>query len=271
MSGFVPWTPSGIRELIAVPGTGDDKYSRGVLGVVTGSDDYPGAAVLGVDAALHTGVGMVRYLGPTRVAPLVVSRRPEVVTVDGRVQAWLIGSGMEAGSREPLTESRIATALGSGDPVVLDAGAMGLAGESLGPVVITPHRGELARLLGVDVAEISTDPESWVERAAKEYGATVILKGHTTLICGAGGKFSITAPTTWLATAGTGDALAGVLGAFVASHAADVIKDDALMSHLAAAAVFVHGRAGQFAGAGGPFTVLDLNAALPAVIAGLLK
>ena len=63
MSTFTHWTPSDAARFIAVPASDDDKYSRGVLGVVTGSAAYPGAAVLGVEAALHTGVGMVRYLG----------------------------------------------------------------------------------------------------------------------------------------------------------------------------------------------------------------
>src|SRR5690606_26016571 len=88
--GFREWMAADARDWIAVPGPGDDKYSRGVLGVITGSHRYPGAAVIGVDAALHTGVGMLRYLGP---APdLVLARRPEAVTAEGRVDAWLLGS-----------------------------------------------------------------------------------------------------------------------------------------------------------------------------------
>ncbi|WP_455132161.1 hypothetical protein [Microbacterium aurum] len=66
----------------------DDKYSRGVVGLRTGSDAYPGAAVR---------VGMVRYLGPERPRALVLHRRPETVTADGRVQAWVIGSGTTPG------------------------------------------------------------------------------------------------------------------------------------------------------------------------------
>jgi len=88
---YSTWTAEDAAALVAVPGDGDDKYTRGVLGVITGSTLYPGAAVLGVEAALRTGVGMVRYLGPERPSSLVLSRRPEVVTADGRVQAWLIG------------------------------------------------------------------------------------------------------------------------------------------------------------------------------------
>lgn len=271
MSGHVEWTPAEARNFIAVPREGDDKYSRGVLGVITGSDDYPGAAVLGVDAALHTGVGMIRYLGPERPSALVLARRPETVTIDGRVQAWLLGSGMEDTGRDPLTQARIVTALESGHPVVVDAGALDSAADSAGPVVMTPHHGELARSLHVDVAEVSAEPEVWANRAAESFGATVVLKGHTTLVCGAHGNYRITSPTTWLATAGTGDSLAGIIGALVATHSSAVSNDDGCMARLAATAVLVHGYAALKAGAGGPFTVLDLNSAIPAVIADLLK
>jgi len=68
MSDYLPWGADETKSQIAVPQPEDDKYSRGVLGVVTGSTMYPGAAVLGVEAALRTGVGMVRYLGPERAS-----------------------------------------------------------------------------------------------------------------------------------------------------------------------------------------------------------
>src|SRR3954468_6457578 len=95
--------PDDAAAWIAVPGPDDDKYSRGVLGVVTGSPRYPGAAALGVDAALPAGVGMVRYLGAGRPTRLVLQHRPEAVTADGRVQAWLLGSGQDPGERDELT------------------------------------------------------------------------------------------------------------------------------------------------------------------------
>lgn len=269
MSGYTVWTPGDAREVVAVPREWDDKYSHGVLGVVTGSDEYPGAAVLGVDAALHTGVGMVRYLGPDRPTALVLARRPEAVTVDGRVQAWLLGSGMDESPGDTLTAARLATALSSGHPLVLDAGAIDAAGGAAGPVVVTPHQGELARLLRADLAEVAASPQLWARRAADSLGLTVVLKGHTTWICGVGGSLSVEAPTTWLATAGSGDALAGILGALVATHAKAVAEDVAILTRLAATAVLLHGLAGARAGGGGPFTVLDLNARLPEVIAAL--
>lgn len=270
MTAYTPWSAAQARGWIAVPRPWDDKYSRGVLGVITGSPDYPGAAALGVDAALHTGVGMVRYLGPERAAALVLARRPEAVTVDGRVQAWLLGSGMGEATDDTLVSARMWTALESGHPMVLDAGAVGLSADAAGPTVLTPHYGELAKALGADVAEVAAEPQNWADRAARSLDATVVLKGHTTWIAGPGGRFSVEAPTTWLATAGTGDALAGILGALLATHAKAIAEDESVMTRLAATAVALHGLAAERAGGGGPFTVLDLNAALPAVIAALV-
>ena len=270
MTDFARWTDADAAAWIAVPGQDDDKYSRGVLGVVTGSTRYPGAAVLTVEAALHTGVGMLRYLGPERPTDLVLARRPEAVTADGRVQAWLLGSGIDVDDTDPVIVERMAAAVTSGVPCVLDAGALHLHTRSTGPVVLTPHAGELARLLGVDRAAVAADPPGFAVRAAAELDATVLLKGHTTFVAGPGVTLSTQSAPTWLATAGAGDALAGILGALVATHADQIAADPTALARLAATAAHVHGLAADQASAGGPFTVLDLCAAVPAVLARLL-
>jgi hydroxyethylthiazole kinase-like uncharacterized protein yjeF len=257
-------------ELIAVPLEGDDKYSRGVLGVMTGSAQYPGAAVLGVEAALRTGVGMVRYVGPEPAKQLVLARRPEAVSGMGRVQAWLVGSGTDPASRTEDETRLLREALGQGLPAVLDAGALGLVREATGPVVVTPHYGELSKLLGADKDDIAADPAAWASRAAKELGVTVLLKGFVTHVAGDGVLLKARSATPWLATAGSGDALGGVLGALLATHADEIAGDPALLPRLAAAAAVIHGMAGDRASAGGPVTVLDLAEALPATIAHLL-
>lgn len=256
MSPFTAWTEDAAAARIAVPGEHDDKYSRGVLGVITGSAMYPGAAVLGVEAAAHTGIGMIRYLGEAR--DLVLQRRPEVVTADGRVQAWLLGSGMES------PDERVRKAVAQEVPVVLDGGALALHSAAAGPVVVTPHHGELAKLLGVERSEVSADPAGFARRTADELGVTVLLKGHTTYAAGPGVSLSVTHAPTWLATAGAGDALAGILGALVATNRS------APLAELAATAALVHGLAAERASGGGPLTILGLCAALPATIAGLL-
>ncbi|TAL41873.1 MAG: NAD(P)H-hydrate dehydratase [Salinibacterium sp.] len=260
MADFTEWTPRDAAANIAVPAPHDDKYSRGVLGVITGSERYPGAAVLGVEAALRTGVGMVRYLGPA--ADFVLERRPEAVTVDGEVQAWLIGSGMDDSDSD-----RASAALAQNVPVVLDGGLIPLLSRARGPVVITPHHGELARLLGVERAEISGDPGQWARASADQLGVTVLLKGHTSYIAGPGVSLSTSLAPTWLATAGAGDALAGILGALVATHR---VNDSGELARLAATATVIHGLAAERASGGGPFTVLDLAEAIPAAITTIL-
>ena len=271
MTDFTPFTADDAAAQIAVPVESDDKYSRGVLGVITGSDRYPGAAVLGVDAALHTGVGMVRYLGAGHVSTMVLQRRPEAVAGEGRVQAWLIGSGMDHADRDEATRARTALAVAQALPTVLDGGALDLHESAEGPVVITPHYGELARVLGVQKSDIAADPATWALRAAERLGVTVLLKGHSSHIAGPGIALVASSAPTWLATAGAGDALAGILGALVATHSEAVASDPQQLARLAAAACVIHGLAAQTASGGGPFTILDLIARVPGTIAGLLS
>ena len=265
------FTAEEAAELIAVPTEGDDKYSRGVLGVMTGSAQYPGAAVLGVEAALRTGVGMVRYVGPEAATQLVLARRPEAVSGMGRVQAWLVGSGMDAGSRTDDETAQLREALGQGLPAVIDAGALDLLTAATGPVVVTPHYGELSKLLGVEKADIAADPAAFASRAAEELGVTVLLKGFVTHVAARGVLLRARSAPPWLATAGSGDALGGILGALTATHSDRISDDPTLLPRLAAAAAVLHGMAGSRASAGGPVTVLDLALALPPTIAELVR
>lgn len=260
---------------IAVPSADSDKYSRGVLGVVTGSAKYPGAAVLGVEAASRTGVGMVRYLGPERPTALVLARRPEVVTADGRVQAWLFGSGTEPGG-DPEERARLVARLDQRLPTVLDAGALDLVPEAKGPTVVTPHFGELVPVLaavGIDASkdDVAAEPERWAVRAAAATGVTVLLKGATTCIADASGlRFAVRAGEPWLATAGSGDVLGGILGALLATHGPALGDDPTGLADLAAAAAWIHGEAGRVASGGGPVQALDIAEAVPAVVRRLL-
>jgi NAD(P)H-hydrate repair Nnr-like enzyme with NAD(P)H-hydrate dehydratase domain len=293
------WGLRDAAKFIRVPSVTDDKYRHGVLGVVTGSKLYSGAAVLGVEAAHRTGIGMVRYLGPGSAQQLVLARRPEVVTVPGQVQAWLIGSGMDASQRTAPELARLRLVLDSGQPVVVDAGALDLATSAAGPVVITPHARELARLLlahaKADAAlslptaseaaladVIAADPASWSERAADALGVAILLKGNITHVSspaqahGARFHVQIPAPTTWLATAGSGDVLAGILGALLATSAASAVGQLRAsgtlerLAQLAATAAFLHGSAAELTSAGGPIAALDIAEAVPAAIVAIL-
>lgn len=267
------WTAADAGRVLRRPTASDDKYSRGVLGVRTGSDAYPGAAVLGVEAAWRSGLGMVRYLGPERPTALVLARRPETVAVEGRVQAWLIGSGTDASHRGPHETEALRGILHDTDPVVVDAGALELGAEGTAPRILTPHDREHARLRSaLGLAAVGRDRAAAARETADATGAVVLLKGSTTLAVAPGAEvIEVSAGTPWLATAGTGDVLAGAIGALVAAAVADGRGTDASsLAALAASGAWLHGHAGRLASAargGGPVTALDVAEALPRAVA----
>ena len=260
---------------LRTPGAEDDKRSMGVLGVATGSERYPGAAVLGVEAAWRTGIGTVRLWAPRRVQDLVLARRPETVCHDldeapAGVDAWLMGSGQDARERDPALRSLLVEVLGSGAPCVVDAGALDLVGRHAGPVVVTPHARELARMrtaLGLDG---DGEPERAVAAAqvARAIAAVVVAKGTPTLVVDADGSTTaVEPPTHRLATAGTGDVLAGILGA-VAAGSARAAADAGALASMAVQAVRLHGEAAALAAVGGrPITALDVARSLPDAVA----
>ncbi len=268
------WAASDVAELLREPTAADDKYSRGVLGVRTGSDAYPGAAVLGVEAAWRTGIGMVRYVGPRRAADLVLHRRPETVASEGRVQAWLIGSGTDADSRSDDETAALRRLLSGSLPVIVDAGALDLAPGATAPVVVTPHAREHERLRAVlGLASSPSDRRAAAQETASALGGCVVLKGSETVVATPDG-WAVTVPVAspWLATAGTGDVLAGVIGAVVAGGAASGEVGGERLGRLAAAGAWLHGRAAALAveeAGGGPVTALDVAASLPRVVASV--
>ena len=267
------WGAADAARHIRVPGPEDNKYTHGVLGVVTGSEKYPGAAVLGVEAAHRTGIGMVRFLGEKGPVDLVLARRPETVTVSGAVDAWLVGSGMESTPHLNPELPELAHAVLGFQPVVVDAGGLGFLGHVTAPAIITPHEGELERLVPQDGAT----REEWVATAADQLGVVVVLKGHETLIATpeepTGGRFlvKVTSPTSWLATAGTGDVLAGIIAALVATHSVKRLPSLQELAEFAATGVFLHGRAAEQASEVGPFPALEVANAVSSVVAELIS
>lgn len=251
--------PSDVKALLPTPGHEAHKYSRGVVGVLAGSTQYTGAAVLAVYGALGGPVGMVRYLGPDEPTALVRQHFPEVVG-DGRVQAWTIGSGL---GDERADEVR--NALQGGLPAIVDADGLRYLPERCdGPVLLTPHAGELARLLGVDREDVEKRRLHHACEAAKRWNATVLLKGSATVIAGPDGRIRVnTASTSWLATAGSGDVLAGLCGSLLASG----------LSPFDAGSVgaYLHGTAGQLAADGGPVTAQAVAHALPDAVRHVLS
>ena len=247
--------PERLSYLLHEPQSGDDKYSRGVLGFVTGSERFPGAAVLGGTAAMRTGVGMVRHVAPTSVTNLLLEARPEVVAGFGRAQAWVLGSGVPVDDEVQIANIREAAS--QSGPLIIDAGALELVDYStLEPqtCILTPHAGELARLLDHFGKHLDLDYEAVVAAAAIT-NQVVMLKGNTTLIADPLGEVRAVGPnSTALATAGTGDVLAGILGALLAANA----EGELYLLDVAELAVLIHSEAATRAADAGPVVALDV-------------
>lgn len=273
-----------VAALWPVPGPRDDKYRRGVLGVVAGGEGYTGAAALSVTAAVCAGAGMVRYVGPPTPTSLVRSLAPEAVlgmpAGGQRVQAWLVGPGLDPDDATPEGAQQVANAreaLASGLPAVVDAGGLALLdGPRHGAgaqTLLTPHAGELARLLSrlegaqVPRSAVEADPVGHARRAAAALHATVLLKGHTTYVVpppvsGLPVRAQADAPA-WLGTAGSGDVLAGLAGTLL-SAGLDPLAAGSL-------AALVHGLAGDAANPGGPVRALEVAHAIGPCVAELLR
>jgi hydroxyethylthiazole kinase-like uncharacterized protein yjeF len=254
-----------IRELLPRPGAESDKYRRGVLGLLAGSDRFTGAVLLATGGAVRGGAGMVRVVTADVAAGLVRQAWPEtVITVHpdggdwdllgsvGRVQAWVAGPGMGTGQD---AVARLAAVLGTDLPALVDADGLTILSQvkgllpRLAPTLITPHAGELARLLGTDAASVEARRLEHARRAASELGVTVLLKGSTTVIAPPdGGEPVLVNPTgtPWLATAGSGDVLSGLAGALLAQGLPP--------AQAGLAAAYLHGMAGRLAAAGLPQT-----------------
>lgn len=277
---WTTWTAAQAKACIRIPKAQDHKYSRGVLGVVTGSRQYPGAAVLSTSAALATGLGMLRYYPAAQLAAMVLQRSPEVVIAPGTVNAWLLGSGVPAPGGLSIgnwmRHRQIQLAHQQLVPTVLDAGALYLAGTLQAPTLITPHAGELATLLkahgvAASAQSITDDPQAWAVRAQQLLGITVLLKGSRTVVAGPGIAITLPLATPWLATAGTGDVLAGMVGALVACRHAEIQAHPALMAHLAATAAYLHASAAALASNGAPLTATTLIDAIGQALRNTLE
>jgi ADP-dependent NAD(P)H-hydrate dehydratase / NAD(P)H-hydrate epimerase len=247
--------PVDVAALMPAPGPFDHKYTRGVVGVRARSRTYPGAAVLCTSGAVSGLAGMVRYAGSAGDA--VRARHPEIVVNDGRVQAWVVGSGGDTDAEQAL-----ANALEDGVPTVVDADALMHVGRGPRGLVLTPHAGELARMLGVEREQVEAGQLQFARRAAQEYDAVVLLKGRHSLVARPDGRVRVTTSgVSWLAVAGAGDVLAGVVGSLLA---AGLDPWDA-----ASVGSWLHGAGAALASGGGPLTATGVADAIPVVVRGL--
>ncbi|MFI6811640.1 NAD(P)H-hydrate dehydratase [Nonomuraea sp. NPDC050328] len=259
-------TGADVADLLPSPGVESDKYRRGVVGIAAGSDAYTGAAVLAVGGALRAGAGMVRYVGREAPVAQVRAHWPEAVITElerpaldgvGRVQAWVLGPGL---GTDEWAHELAARVLASDVPVLIDADAISLVARDRSlllrsaPVLLTPHAGELGRLLRVAREPIEAARLEHARRAAAELGATVLLKGSTTVVAEEERPARVnTTGSAWLATGGTGDVLSGIGGALLAQGLS--------CYDAGSCAAYLHGRAARLAG--GPLTASDVAAAIP--------
>ena len=177
----------------------------------------------------------------------------------GRVQAWVVGPG----AGDDVGE-RLAECLEDDVPLVVDAGALEHLPAALRvPALLTPHAGELARLLDVEREEVEADPLSHAQDAAQRWHATVLLKGARTVVVAPDARAAVNlSGTPWLGTAGSGDVLAGLAASSVACG---LDPFDAGRT-----AAFLHGAAAVRANPGGPVTASQVAAALPGTVAAFL-
>ncbi|MCQ0024120.1 NAD(P)H-hydrate dehydratase, partial [Streptomyces somaliensis DSM 40738] len=279
LGGLLPAVPelealqhADVARLLPVPAAESDKYRRGVVGVVAGSARYPGAAVLAVAGALRGGAGAVRYVGPAGGA--VLARYPEALVhagppgEAGRVQAWVLGPGL---ADTPGAEDVLASDV----PVLVDADGLRLLDPAAvrartAPTVLTPHAGEAAALLGTGRGDVEARRLEAVRELAGRYGATVLLKGSTTLVADPGAEVPVRVNATgtpWLATAGSGDVLSGLTGSLLAAGLAprDAASAGAYLHGLAArrAASGACGEGAAPVAAAAPLTAHEVAEALP--------
>ena len=295
MSGPAPVTPELLRTMpLPRHREGDDKDGRGRVLVVAGSVEVPGAALLSGIGALRAGAGKLQIATCRSVALHLAVAAPEarVFGLDetpgggisaeeadslaaraGRCDALLLGPGMMDGDGEAsrLT-TRLLERMEAGPGVVLDAAALPDLGDGeavlrrhAGRVVLTPHAGEMAKLLGASKDEVEADPLGAARRAADALGAVVAMKGGCTFVVDPQGRaWSCDLGQVGLATSGSGDTLAGVIAGLVARGAAP--------AEATIWGVFLHGEAGaRLARARGPvgFLARELPAEIPAIMAEL--
>ena len=295
--------PQSAREFLFTPSADEDKYRRGVVGVVAGSDTYPGAGLLTTLAASNTGVGLVRLNSTRRLEDLVLHYAPGVVTVGGRIQSGVIGPGCTNERYEDCRELA-QFCIDSKLPLVIDAGALDLVkglrdyadahSRSLSRTILTPHHGEAARLLTqfghpLSRADVDADPTASAKELASLTGAIILLKSSTT-VCSylhhdQGSRtqeiFSIPQETPWAGVAGSGDVLAGTVAGIAAGFQARAERrqgnpsiSEAECTTLASLGAWVHAQAALRASVGSegkarPIQAIDIARALPEIIGGL--
>lgn len=230
------------RPLLGPPRADDHKYRRGLIIVVAGA--MPGAALLSTGAAQRSGAGYVMLATNERIAggALALVNRPIAEALaDSRISAIVIGPGLGIST---AAQGTIAAALATDHPLVIDADGLALVtaeiiAQRTSATILTPHEGEFTRLFGL----LAGSKIDRARAASQRSGSVVVYKGADTVVAAPDGRISINAGASpWLASAGTGDVLAGICGTML-GHGLEPFA-------AACAAVWLHSAAARNAGAG---------------------
>ena len=222
---------------------------------------------------------MVRFYSSSGLAHLVLHESPEVVVQPGAVTTWLAGSGIVEDRFDDYTtwlrHRWFKVIERQSVPTVLDAGALGLAGKLSQPTLITPHAGELSRILkrlgtNVSADEISDYPIEWASEVANQLDVTVLLKGSKSVVVNSEIQIQLPAATPWLATAGSGDVLGGIIGAIAASNEIEILNSDSRFAEIAASASFIHDQSARLASKGGPISASSIITRIPEAVRKIL-
>ena len=232
------------------------KGDYGHVAVIGGAEGMTGAPILCGTAALRSGAGLVSLGVPVLVHPIIDRKAPPELMVRPMPKAlpWLlekadvlvVGPGLGRGPAQKTLVRRLLVK--AKQPMVIDADAIiALKGlpklarpAGAGQAVLTPHPGELAALLGTSIKQVQANRKQIALNTAKKLGAVIVLKGHRSVIASPSGRVRINQTgNPGMATAGTGDVLAGVIAALIGQGLG--------VFDAAVAAVYVHGLAGDLA------------------------
>lgn len=296
--GALRWAgPEEFRELPLIRAVDSHKGTFGHVVVIGGSQGKSGAAILGGQAALRAGAGLVTVVAPETVLSTIAASQPELMTeaLEATSEGTVASRNIKSGRFLKLLEGKDAIAIGPGlgtapetqefvreayreapMPIVLDADGLNafvgradsLAQRKSAHVVITPHPGEMGRLLGVPTAKIQQDRQAAATNAARRWNVFVVLKGFHSLVVSPSGQILVnTSGNAGLAKGGTGDVLTGVLAAMTTQFG----TDDWL--RVLALGVYLHGSAAELLAEDGELSGMlagDVGRAIPFARAKLI-
>ncbi len=247
--------PSDMQYRLPVRNLDSHKGDYGRVGIIGGSPGMTGAVYLASYGALKSGAGLVYSIVELGLGSIIASYSPEVIIKEAddlyvyklaleNLDVLVVGPGLGIDKKKKELVEEVL--LSFQNPVVIDADGLNILSENISilrhlkqPVIVTPHPGEMARLLKISVEEVQSDRERYAVEFAKSYGVVTVLKGHKTVVSDGARVYINETGNPGMATAGSGDVLSGIAGTMLA-HKEDPYEAAVL-------AVFIHGMAGDLA------------------------